>query len=127
MAFNSYKKDEFVGSGEFVSSGSSMSYLGKTMKIKGKITSDEYLTVEGQVEGNINISKTLTIGKEGYVNGQINAEEVKIDGKVEGKITAANKLEITSSGTFQGAIQADKLVIEEGAVFQGKINLDEDE
>lgn len=125
MAFNSYKKDAHVGPGELPSSQRAMSYLGKTMKIKGKITSDEYLTVEGQVEGNIDISKTLTIGKDGYVNGKINAGMVKIDGKAEGDITAASKLEITSNGTFQGTLKADKLVIEEGALFKGKVNAHE--
>jgi cytoskeletal protein CcmA (bactofilin family) len=127
MAFNSYKKDEYPGSNKVSSSRSSMSYLGKSIKIKGKISSDEYLTVEGQVEGNIDIGKTLTIGKNGYVNGKINADMVKLDGKAEGNITAASKLEIASSGRFQGTIKSDKLVIEEGAVFKGKINLEDDD
>ena len=127
MAFNSYKKDEYPGLGGFSSSRSSMSYLGKSMKIKGKISSDEYLTVEGQVEGNIEISKTLTIGKNGYVNGTINADIVKLDGKAEGNITAATKLEIASTGTFQGTIKSDKLVIEDGATFKGKVNVEDEE
>jgi len=126
MAFNSYKKDEYPGLGGFSSSRSSMSYLGKSMKIKGKISSDEYLTVEGQVEGNIEISKTLTIGKNGYVNGTINADIVKLDGKAEGNITAATKLEIASTGTFQGTIRSDKLVIEDGATFKGKVNVEDE-
>jgi cytoskeletal protein CcmA (bactofilin family) len=127
MAFNSYKKDEYPGPGGLSSSRPSMSYLGNSMKIKGKISSDEYLTVDGQVEGNINISKTLTIGKNGYVNGTINADMVRLDGKAEGNITAANKLEIASSGTFHGTIKSDKLVIEEGATFRGKVNAEDDE
>jgi len=101
------------------------SYLGKTMKIKGKIKSDEFLTVEGEVEGNVDISKTLTIGREGFVNGTINADVVKIDGKAHGNITASSKLEISSAGTFQGVIKSDKLMIEEGAVFKGKVNVEE--
>jgi cytoskeletal protein CcmA (bactofilin family) len=126
MAFNTYKKDEYPGVGGFSTSRSSMSYLGKSMKIKGKISSDEYLTVEGQVEGNIEISKTLTIGKDGCVNGTINADIVKLDGQAEGNITAASKLEIASSGTFQGTIKSDKLVIEEGATFKGKVNVEDE-
>ncbi len=126
MAFNSYKKDDYAGSDRFSTSQTSMSYLGKSMKIKGKISSDEYLTVEGQVEGNIDISKTLTIGKNGFVNGTINADIVKLDGKAEGNITAASKLEIASSGTFQGTIKSDKLVIEEGAVFKGNVNVEDE-
>ena len=127
MAFNSYKKDEYPGGGSLSSSRPTGSYLGKSMKIKGKISSDEYLTVDGQIEGNIDISKTLTIGKNGYVNGTINADIVKLDGKAEGNITAASKLEIASSGTFQGTIKSDKLVIEEGATFKGKINVEDEE
>jgi cytoskeletal protein CcmA (bactofilin family) len=127
MALNSYKKDGYAGSGGLSSSRSSMSYLGNSMKIKGKISSDEYLTVEGQVEGNIDISKTLTIGKNGYVNGTINADIVQLDGKAQGNITAASKLEIASSGTFQGTIKSDKLVIKEGATFKGKVNVEDDE
>lgn len=126
MAFNSYKKDEYPGAGGLSSSQPSMSYLGKSMKIKGKISSDEYLTVDGHIEGNIDIRKTLTIGKNGYVNGTINADVVKLDGTVEGNITAANKLEIASSGTFQGTIKSDKLVIEEGATFKGKVNQEDE-
>jgi cytoskeletal protein CcmA (bactofilin family) len=125
MAFNSYKKDGYTGMAGF-SSSQGMSYLGKTMKIKGKISSDEFLTVEGHIEGNIDMSKTLTIGREGYVNGEINADMVRIDGKAEGNIIAARKLEIASSGTFAGTLKAEKLVIEEGATFKGKVNVEEE-
>ena len=126
MAFNSYKKDEYPAGGSLSSSRPPMSYLGKSMKIKGKISSDEYLTVDGLVEGNIDINKTLTIGKHGCVNGTINADVVKLDGKVEGNITAADKLEITSSGVFQGTIKSGKLVIEEGATFKGNVNVEDE-
>lgn len=124
MAFGPDKNEDvgsFLGS---TSPGASSSYLGKTLKIKGEISSDEYLTVEGQVTGNINVTKTLVIGKDGYVDGEITAEVVKIDGKAKGSITASEKLEISSRGHFQGNIKSEKLVIEEGAVFQGNANQD---
>ncbi len=101
------------------------SYLGKSLQITGEITSDEQLTIEGKIKGNINISKTLTIGKNGYVDGKITAEVVKIDGKAEGDITATEKLEISSNGVFSGNLKSEKLVIAEGAVFQGKANMDD--
>jgi cytoskeletal protein CcmA (bactofilin family) len=130
MAFNAYKKDTQVDANPYAStstgSGSpSMSFLGKTLEIKGEIKSDEYLTVEGKIQGNINVSKTLTIGKDGYVDGEIKADEVKIHGKAEGKITANSRLEISSRGNFSGSIKSEKLVIEEGAVFKGKVNADD--
>lgn len=103
----------------------SRSYLGKTLKIKGEITSAEFLTVEGEVKGNINVSKTLTIGKNGFVDGEITAEVVKLDGRAQGSITAKEKLEISSKGNFTGNIKSEKLVIAKGAIFQGKANMDE--
>lgn len=130
MAFNAYKKDTQADSNPYASTSTgpgspSMSYLGKTLEIKGEITSDEYLTVEGKIQGNINVSKTLTIGKDGFVDGEIKADEVKIHGRVEGKITANARLEISSNGNFSGSIKSEKLVIEEGAIFKGKVNADE--
>ena len=127
MAFVSGKKDIQANDSESTvpAETSSHSYLGKTLKVKGEITSDEYLTVEGEVKGNINISRTLIIGKNGYVNGEITAEVVKIDGKAEGNITASKKLEISANGHFLGNIKSEKLVIAEGAVFQGKANMED--
>jgi cytoskeletal protein CcmA (bactofilin family) len=126
MAFNPSKKETRVDYNAYASQETAThSYLGKTLKIKGEITSDEFLTVEGEVKGNINISKTLTIGKSGYVDGEITAEKVKIEGRAKGKITASDKLEISTNGNFQGNIKSDKLVIEEGAVFQGNANMEE--
>ena len=113
MASNTYSENASGGS-----------YLGKSVQIKGEISSDEVLVIEGKVTGNIKISKKLTIGKDGFVNGEINAEAVKIDGKAEGAVKASGKLEISMDGTFSGDLTADKLVIEDGAVFKGRVNLD---
>ncbi|MCP5104712.1 MAG: polymer-forming cytoskeletal protein [bacterium] len=127
MAFGTSKKETQSVYTESTAAqpAASRSYLGKTLQITGEITSNEYLTVEGKVKGNINVSKTLTIGKSGHVDGEIIAEVVKIDGKAEGNIKASDKLEITSNGFFHGNVKSEKLVIEEGAVFQGNANLDE--
>ncbi len=103
---------------------SSKSYLGKSLKIKGEIESDEVLTIEGQVEGKIKVNNTLTIGKTGNVNGEITATILKIDGIAEGTVTATEKLEISSMGKCTGDITAEKLVIAEGALFKGTINMD---
>ena len=128
MAFSASKKETSGDYDEYTPSTSvpiSHSYLGKTLKIKGQITTDEFLTVEGEVKGNIKTSKTLTIGKGGYVDGKITAKKVKVEGRAKGSITASDKLEISSSGNFQGNLKSDKLVIEEGALFQGNANMDD--
>jgi cytoskeletal protein CcmA (bactofilin family) len=125
MAFNPHKNNDKDDSDEYGSSNTSAhSYLGKTIKINGEISCDEFLTVEGDVKGNIRVSKTLTIGKNGRVKGEIEAKDVKIIGKAEGNINASGKLEISSNGIFKGSIKSDKLIIEEGAIFKGKANMD---
>lgn len=124
MALNPGKRNEFdeYGSAE----PDDKSHLGKTIKIKGEISCDEFLLIEGEVKGNIKVNNTLTIGRNGYVKGEIDAKEVKIVGKAEGSIAASERLEISSEGNFSGSIKSDKLVIEEGAVFKGKANLDDE-
>lgn len=124
MALNPGKRNEFDEYGSAEPDGKS--YLGKTIKIKGEISCDEFLVIEGEVKGNIKVNNTLTIGRDGYVKGEIDAKEVKIVGKAEGSIAASDRLEISSQGNFSGSIRSDKLVIEEGAVFKGKANLDDE-
>ncbi|MCK4761058.1 MAG: polymer-forming cytoskeletal protein [Candidatus Aminicenantes bacterium] len=125
MAFNTGKKGMTGDIEEYnAPAGSSKSFLGKTLNVTGEITCDEVLTIEGNVKGNIKVSKTLTIGANGYVEGEIKANDVKIIGKAEGNIDASGKLEISSQGNFKGSVKADKLVIEEGAVFKGEANMD---
>ena len=125
MAFNPGKKNIGDDYDEYGSVDSAAhSYLGKTIKIDGEISCDEFLTVEGDIKGNIKVSKALTIGKNGHVKGEIEAKDVKIIGKAEGNINASGKLEISAKGNFKGSLTSDKLIIEEGAVFKGKANLD---
>lgn len=120
MAFGSEKKP---GSGDW----SSGSYFGKTMRIEGEITSNEDITIEGKVDGQLEVSKTLTIGRDGYVKGEISANVVHISGEAEGHIKASEKLEISSQGKYNGDIQSDKIIVAEGALIKGTINLEEEQ
>ncbi len=126
MAFTSNKKPE-TGNYETltIQEQASRSFFAKTMRVEGEITSDEDITIEGNVKGKLNVSKTVTIGKDGYVNGDITASVVRINGEAEGKINASEKLEIFSNGKYSGAIKSDKLVVSEGAKLKAFINVDE--
>lgn len=117
MAFGTEKKPGFGDS-------SSGSFFGKTMRIEGEITSDEDITIEGKVDGQLEVSKTLTIGRDGYVNGEISANVVRISGEAKGHIKASEKLEISSEGKYNGDIQSDKIIVAEGALIKGTINLE---
>lgn len=107
---------------EVIEEKSSGSFIGKTMKIKGELISDEDLTIEGQVKGSIAVSKTLTIGRYGNVKADINASVVKIIGSARGNIVASDKVAILSDGRYNGNIQSEKLVVAEGAILIGDIN-----
>ena len=133
MAFKSSKKDdrtdrEFVGSSETaprqVESGS---FIGATMKIKGDFKSDEDVTIEGNVEGNINVSKTLTIGKKGEVTADIDAASVRIIGSGKGTLHASDKVELLEQGRYYGDIKSETLIVREGAILIGDVNKPEKE
>lgn len=98
------------------------SFIGQTMNIKADITSDEDVTIEGRVNGNISVSKTLTIGSQGNVTADMKAAVVRIIGVAKGNIIASEKVEILSRGRYTGNIQSQKLVVAEGAVLNGHIN-----
>lgn len=102
---------------------SSRSFFGKTMRIEGAITSDEDLTIEGTVTGELQVTKTLTIGNNGHINGKIEAAVVRISGGAEGHLNASERLEIASSGKYEGHIKADKIMVAEGAQLKGTINI----
>jgi cytoskeletal protein CcmA (bactofilin family) len=120
MAFGTEKKPDYR---DYESS--SQSFFGKTMRIEGEITSDEDLTIEGKVKGQLEVSKTLTIEKEGYVDGKISATVVHISGEAEGHLKASEKLVISSEGKYTGNINSDTIKVAEGAQIKGTINLEE--
>ncbi len=98
------------------------SFIGETMVIEADITSDEDIIIEGNVKGNISVSKTLTIGKNGKVKADITAAVVRILGEAKGNIIASDKVELLSLGRYTGNIQSQKLVVEDGAILNGNIN-----
>ncbi len=98
------------------------SFIGKTMKIKGDLDSEEGVTIEGNVDGNIKVGKTLVIGKNGNASANIEAQDVCIFGAAKGTIKASHKLEIRTLGRYNGSIETDLLVIEDGAILNGDVN-----
>ncbi len=126
---NKQKKVPNVGnnSSNFYSEGISpeKTIIGKTIKIDGEVKSDEDVIIEGQVKGKVEVGKTLTIGKHGYVNAEITARIVRILGKVEGNVKAIYKVEIVPEGKLYGNIKAPKIVIAEGALFKGSVEMND--
>lgn len=98
--------------------------IGKSVFIKGELTGDEDLTIEGRVEGKIELKDhNLVIGPNGKINAEINAKNVTIIGSVVGNITASDILEIKSSGSVTGDIKAPRISIADGAHFKGSVDM----
>ena len=98
--------------------------IGKTVLVKGNLLSGEDLTIDGQVEGTIDLSEhRLTIAPNGTVQANVNARDIEIWGCLEGKLEAVNKVYIRKGGKFVGDIHSAGIVIEEGGYIRGSIDL----
>lgn len=99
--------------------------LGATIKVKGDISGDENLMIEGQVEGTVNLaSHELTVGKSGKVHADVTAKVIRIAGEVHGDITGKEKVFVSSTSNIKGNIVTPKMTLEEGARFKGTIDID---
>ena len=98
--------------------------IGKSVLIKGELSGSEDLTIEGQVEGQIELKQhVLTIGPHGRIRAQIFGKVVVVLGEVVGNIKASDKVSIRDAGTVEGDIFAPRVAIAEGARFRGKIDM----
>ena len=95
------------------------------VKIEGKITSSGNIRVDGEIQGDIIAQSNVTIGEQGQVSGQINADVITIGGKVSGTVRAKEKLVLESKGNLKGDIFTKILVVEAGAKFDGKSKMGE--
>ena len=98
--------------------------IGKSVLIKGELSGSEDLTIEGQVEGTIELKQhVLTIGAHGRIRAQVFAKSVVVLGEVIGDIKATDKVAIRDNGAVEGDIIAPKVAIAEGAQFRGGIDM----
>ena len=98
--------------------------IGKSVVIKGELTGSEDLTVEGTVEGSINLREhALTIGPNGKIKAQVFAKSVIVLGEVTGNVTASDKVDIRDNGSVDGDIIAPRVAIAEGAHFRGTVDM----
>jgi cytoskeletal protein CcmA (bactofilin family) len=97
--------------------------FGPTVKIDGEIEGDENVTINGRLEGMLNLKKDLVVGPSGHVIAEIHANAVIIHGSVNGNVVADTKVEITSNGKLDGNIKSPKIQIHEGAHFKGHVDM----
>ncbi len=98
--------------------------IGKSVVIKGELNGSEDLTVEGYVDGTIELKDhVLTIGPHGRIKAEIFAKAVVVLGKVNGNVTASEKVDIRDNGSVEGNIVAPRVAIAEGAHFRGSVDM----
>lgn len=98
--------------------------IGKSVVIKGELNGSEDLTVEGHVEGRIELKEhVLTIGPHGRIKAEIHAKSVIVLGEVTGNISASEKVDIRDNGSVDGDIVSPRVAIAEGAHFRGSVDM----
>lgn len=97
-------------------------WIGKAVRVVGKVTSEEDLTIDGDVEGSIELGgHNLTIGQEARIKASLLAKTITIGGKVTGNVKAVEKVELRSTGSVDGDITAPRFVMADGATVMGKV------
>jgi cytoskeletal protein CcmA (bactofilin family) len=96
-------------------------------RVRGEVSGPTELLIEGEVEGEIRLDATVTVGAEGTVQGPIFAPVVRIGGRVVGNVAASDRVEVAPSGSVEGDISAPRIVIAEGAFFRGRVEMKGDE
>ncbi len=103
---------------------SDVANIGKSITIRGEVTGEEDLVIEGRVEGRIELlNHQLTVGPNGHVEAEVIAKEVTIVGHVSGNVTATERAEIQESGRLDGDLASPRLLIQEGAELNGSVTM----
>lgn len=98
--------------------------IGSSICIKGDLTGEEDLSIEGRLEGKIELRRhTVVIGKNGRIKGDIYGKVITVEGTVEGNLYGEEQLMVRQSGTVRGNIVAPRVVLEDGSNFKGNIDM----
>ncbi|MFQ5863720.1 MAG: polymer-forming cytoskeletal protein [bacterium] len=109
-------KKSFEG---FNASGELNTIIGKGSTFEGTLKVQSTLRVDGKVKGKITTSDSLVVGKEGDINGEVAVKNAIVGGKLRGKLQASGKVVFEANSVFNGELKTSKLVIDEGAIFEG--------
>jgi cytoskeletal protein CcmA (bactofilin family) len=100
--------------------------IGKSVTIRGEMSGQEDLFMDGTIEGTIQLSEgRLTVGPNARVQADLQARDVVIYGRVDGKVRATGRIELRDSAAVHGDLFAERLSIEENATLKGRVELTE--
>jgi len=106
-------------------SGGSRAVIGGATVVRGEISGEEDLLIEGRVEGKIQLAQNaVTIGAKGRLSAEVVARAILIDGEVDGDLTAEEQIVLRKGGRVRGDLTAPRVTIEDGARFKGSIDME---
>ena len=111
------------GPSDSASSRRQITYIAAGTLLQGAVTGATEVLIEGQVQGEVRVDATVTIGADGVVEGPVAAPVVRISGRVTGNVAASDRVEVAASGILEGDIAAPRVVIAEGAFFKGRVEM----
>ncbi len=99
--------------------------IGPSITIKGDVTGDEDLVIQGRVEGKVDLAQhNVTVGGNGRIKADVFGRTVTVEGEVEGNLRGEEQIVIRKAGKVKGNIAAPRVTIEDGATFQGSIDME---
>ncbi len=101
----------------------SSNVISKETQITGDITAQDNIRIEGIVEGMVRSKTKITIGETAVIKGNITSVEAEISGKIDGEVVCSDILYLKRTAVVSGNITTQKLVVENGAVFNGKCQM----
>jgi cytoskeletal protein CcmA (bactofilin family) len=103
--------------------GHGTAFIGAGLSIRGKVSGSGNLILMGRLEGEIDLGGELVISPPAVVNGEVKALTLNVSGTVQGTLTAREKIQLEKSARVQGRVFTPRLAVEEGAMFNGEIDM----
>ena len=97
--------------------------IGRGIRVDGEMTCEEDLIVDGRVSGQVTVRDNVIVTQTGVIEADIELSNIEISGRVEGNITARHKVEIAPGGQAVGDVKAQRILISDGAVFKGNVDM----
>ncbi len=105
--------------------GGERAAIGRSITIRGDVTGDEDLLIQGRVDGTVDLKQhSVTVGPEGRVKADITGRTVTVEGQVDGNVRAEEQVVLRSASRVHGDVTAPRVVIEDGATFRGSIDME---
>ncbi|MFN3197806.1 MAG: polymer-forming cytoskeletal protein [Bradymonadia bacterium] len=98
--------------------------IGSSIVIDGEMTSSETLVVQGTIKGKVQTSEGVFIENSARVDADVEAENVEIGGELTGNVSAGGRVEIKAEGKMVGDVRSPRILIADGALFKGNIDMD---